>query len=361
MNCHPYSKVNLELNVNERFLLQMKIFRMICNYAIKNNVKYILASGDIFEYFNPSSRERTEVFNLLSEYRDRGLIFFIIDGNHDTNGFWSALGYLGKLKAPDINVVSGEPRYFEELGLACYPYMPGQTVESIKREFKDKPNKNILMLHGAIVNALNWKNTSCRDMFDLSELFDLGFNYTAIGDLHTNQSWNNGEQYIAYPGNIMAKDFTEFDSQQKYFMDVEIADGKVNVKKIKLPIVNPLLKYDFDSEVVDTQFGTKIKFNFADFKNSIVKVIVSKNNPDFRQKQVLDSIYEKGASFVFAEQRSTTETSITYSDNTSIDSFKIEDVISEFCTQKGYDTEFPLKIYKDVKEISNREKLRDIE
>jgi hypothetical protein len=159
----------------------------------------------------------------------------------------------------------------------------------------------------------------------------------------------------------MAKDFTEFDSQQKYFMDVEIADGKVNVKKIKLPIVNPLLKYDFDSEVVDTQFGTKIKFNFADFKNSIVKVIVSKNNPDFRQKQVLDSIYEKGASFVFAEQRSTTETSITYSDNTSIDSFKIEDVISEFCTQKGYDTEFPLKIYKDVKEISNREKLRDIE
>jgi DNA repair exonuclease SbcCD nuclease subunit len=360
MNCHPYSRVDPNKNINIRFLFQMKLFRMICGYAVKNNIKLILISGDVFEYYNPSSRERTEVFNLFSEFRDKGLTFFIIDGNHDTNGFWSALGYLGNFKIPDITVVSGKPAYFEEYGLACYPYLPGQTAEKINDAFKDVPKKDILMMHGPILGSAMGNGFSLKDGFKLEDIFDLGYKYTAMGDIHTAQSWEDSGRYVVYPGNVMTKDFSEFNAQQKYFMDVTIDGDKVTPKKIRLPMVNPLFVYDFDKNKVTTPNGSMSSFDAVSYTDSIVKIQVTKGNPRFEQRTVINAIYEKGASFVFAELKPSDAKDEEMSEGTSIDSFAIEDVIKEYCDKKGYDSELSLRVYEEIKNTSSREKSRDI-
>lgn len=343
LNCLPYSKLNMKRNLSQRFLDQLKLFELICTYAINNKVKYVLVAGDIFEHYNPNIKERTAVLQLLIKKIEQGVEFILMSGNHDRNTFWSNMEYLEGIKK-GLHIVSKESRYVFDDMLLC-PFKVGQNLDSIKKDLNGKTPK-VLALHGGIAGADMGHGFRPKDGFSLEELQTLNIPYIAMGDYHKSQIWKDKGNYVVYSGSLMAVDFREFDSQQKFFFDVEITDNKPVVKMFKLPMVNPLIMYNFKNDTFTDCTLVNKKESDINFNNAIIKILY-----DRKQSLEINKLKEKfiklGASYVTSEP-------LPKEKIASIDSkpkklnIKVESNIIDFCNKNNYESDLSIKIYSDM-------------
>lgn len=246
LGCYP--------NHNEtRFLDFFKAFNNVIDYAIKNNIKLILVSGDFFQLraINPKTLDQT--INILKKAKDNDLDIIAIEGNHDQAYFvdedsWllflQSQNYLKLLKTKIIdgkitlspyenqgNII--ESNEYRIIGL---DYFGGSTEKYLLDLHKIIPHSNkftILMLHAAINRLYG------QDMGDVKGEVILqlknNVDYLALGHIH-----NRYELYdFAYnPGsleNIRLRDGLRSDDKGFYHVQVE----NKKIKNIKYINSNP--------------------------------------------------------------------------------------------------------------------------
>ena len=55
-NTYTHSRVLPDKNITDRLHALCTLFEFICSYAVKNGIKLILISGDVYHIYSPSSR-----------------------------------------------------------------------------------------------------------------------------------------------------------------------------------------------------------------------------------------------------------------------------------------------------------------
>ncbi|MBE7639079.1 exonuclease subunit SbcD [Salegentibacter sp. BLCTC] len=84
----------------------------LCQCIIKNDVKVLLVSGDVFDLANPSSEARQQYFKALMKLRRLDCKIILTGGNHDSPTMLNAPQEV--LRELDIHIIGGLPQELSE-------------------------------------------------------------------------------------------------------------------------------------------------------------------------------------------------------------------------------------------------------
>lgn len=181
-------------------------FRNVVNLAIREEVDFLLIAGDLFDGADLSLRAQLFCREEFQRLTDREIQVLLVHGNHDHLGGWRA-----DLKWPDGVFVypAGEVESYpvlrdgEELARIYGISYPRQHVEEnyvLKfqiRDHRDQAPFRIGLLHTNVGSIAGYANYApCT----LTELVQAGFDYWALGHVHSYQVLHPADPLVIYPG-----------------------------------------------------------------------------------------------------------------------------------------------------------------
>ena len=268
-----YAPLNPSTGMSRRIDDFILAFDQVVSYATQNNADMFLLCGDTFKDPNPNSTVLKMFASRLSRLSRENIQTVIILGNHDTprGGRAAPPEPLIELNVPNVHYFS-QPgftdficRSGEKARVFALPYRHpvkvasdrtvGQTglrkelmqqnyleqvtkeIEIFAREGRNDADVCILTGHFTIqgVVAGSERNWTIDEEYALPPaLFDTDlFDYIAMGHVHKHQEIQ-ARTPIIYPGSIERVDLAEAE-EDKGFVHVDIRDGSVSWKYIRLP------------------------------------------------------------------------------------------------------------------------------
>lgn len=251
----------------ERVESSIKALEYCVNEAVKENVDFVLHSGDLFDTVYPWHTVIEAAKNKTKPLRDNNIPLYVIRGNHDRS-----YGQGRKLKGiatehldfENVHIIDPSPNEFPEKGYEDFNediriyglgYHASRTPEILSgANFKD--NKfNILLLHDFVegVTRSFSDNVTSADM-----LADKNLDYVGIGHDHeANPKKEIGTTFFSAPGGTIDYDFntTEFG---KTYNIVKVKDGQIDsFENFNVPQTLELVKIDFEID----EFNREIVLN----------------------------------------------------------------------------------------------------
>lgn len=177
-------------------------FQRLVSYAVENNIKLFLISGDLLEEDNFIQRDVARLSEILSSAE--GVRFFIIAGNHDMLSpdsvlfKWSFSKNVTIFKGTEIETVQLDDIRVAVHGISWIKSM--DTSDFISSVRRVDGYYNILMLHGDVIS------TSKYMVLEKKNLESLNMDYIALGHIHKPMFMADN---IAYCGSLEGLDFGE--------------------------------------------------------------------------------------------------------------------------------------------------------
>jgi len=241
LGCYPN-------RIEERFNDFFNVFFDMIDYAVKNNIKLVLVSGDLFHLKTINSKTLLKTIESLSYAKENNIEVFVIEGNHDRAFFVDDDSWLVFLNEQKYIKLLGEPILDGDLILSAYDgkkgsiietqnyriigisYLGGMTEKYIKdlhKEIKKQDKFTILMLHAAIdrLQGQEMGDIKSEVIMELKDVID----YVALGHVHVKYII---EDFCYNPGsleNIRIRDGKR--SDDKGFFDVTVYEN--NSKEVK--------------------------------------------------------------------------------------------------------------------------------
>ena len=171
--------------------------------CIHRKVDFLLLAGDIYDAADKSLRAQIRFRDQLNRLADAGIPAFVVHGNHDHGAGWRA-----DLRFPDT------VHFFSDREVEARPYLkngqeiariygisyPRQTVlENYAARFHRDKNVPfaIALLHCNVGGVAGHQNYApCR----LSDLLGSGFDYWALGHVHSRTVLTPAGPWAVYPG-----------------------------------------------------------------------------------------------------------------------------------------------------------------
>jgi DNA repair exonuclease SbcCD nuclease subunit len=263
------------------------------DYAINNNIKLIVHTGDVFHTTSPSYSYMMKMIKELMYGINNGITFLIISGNHDQpkikSGF-NPLQFLDHIKGVHIFIKPGI-FVFENVSFLAIPspnqwskvqtIFPAQMKELLKQV--KMPNK-VLVSHIQI-KTIRDKSTDDIEPFIIegipSDDIPKVFNYVALGHVHRMQQIP-GRPDMWYAGSSSQLSFNE-ENQEKYFLDVQLEGNGSKITPVKINNIYEL--YTLSVNVEKAKSGIDINkivmyyVNRQKFENNMIRIILE-NCPD---------------------------------------------------------------------------------
>jgi len=296
-DCHLGGWRQLELKQ-----LNLESFRKAIDRCIKENVDFVLITGDLFDSAYPPVEILEEAFFQLKKLKDSKIPCYIIAGSHDYSAsgktFLSVLEKAGFCK----NIFSSEekngqiflnPTIQESCALYGYPgKKAGMEVEELKKvRLQESPGFfKIFALHTCISGAVKNLPIESIEEEKLPEA-----DYYALGHLHIKYE---ADKFV-YAGPTFPNNFSELEElKHGSFYIIETNPLKLNRIELKIKDVEI-----FEIEISNALTATEkiiSELDKKDIKDKIVllklygKIIQGKiSNINF--KQIEDFVKEKGA------------------------------------------------------------------
>ena len=203
-------------------------YRNITDLCIQQEVHALLVAGDIYDGADRSLRAQLRFVDGLARLDRAGIRSFICHGNHDPLDGWEA-----RLDLPEGCVRFGS----EVEGFPLYPDEPGRgTVYGISYPTKEVRD-NLAPRFAAAVSYQGYRigllhaNVGGNQDHDSyapcspADLADAGFDYWALGHVHTRQVLRTGDPAIVYPGNPQGRHPNEPGARGVYLVEVDDHGG----------------------------------------------------------------------------------------------------------------------------------------
>ncbi|BBH19366.1 exonuclease SbcCD subunit D [Paenibacillus baekrokdamisoli] len=198
--------------------------------AITAEVDFVVIAGDLYDSADRSLRAQLALQREWQKLHTHGVQLFVIHGNHD-----HLAGNRANLNWPDSVVTFGSermesmPAYRKDGQLAAYIYGMSYGARAVTHNLAAsyKPNSEglyqIALLHGNVDgSAEHDPYAPCT----LSELVGAGFDYWALGHIHT-RSILHTYPHVAYAGNTQGRHAREIGAKGCYIVDV--SDSKETI------------------------------------------------------------------------------------------------------------------------------------
>ena len=238
---------------------QKYILNEILGVAKKEKVDALLISGDIYDVSVP----RVEAVELLNEFitkaNEDGLQIFAISGNHDQAERLSfgnkVMGKAGIHISGQYKKDGGKFTLSDKYGKINFFLLPYIKPINVRTEFQiedsisyneaaakavenfsiDKSERNILLAHQFVTGGVTCESETIQvgntDQVD-ADIFD-GFDYVALGHLHTPQIVANNEK-IRYSGSPLKLSFSEAKKDKVCCLIEAKEKGNLTIKEIPL-------------------------------------------------------------------------------------------------------------------------------
>ena len=337
-DCHLGSWRNPKLRE-----LNLQAFEKSISISIKEQVDFILITGDFFDVNIPQLAPVKRAVEILKQARDSGIAVYMIYGSHDFNtANISMIDILHSaelfIKPTDFqtNTDSVILKFFVDKKTgAKITGISGRKV-GLDREMYEKLDKKnlemedgfkIFLLHKGIQEILP-SDMNFRDSLPIS-LVPKGFDYYGGGHIHKKVEKKINGSVIVYPGPLFGSSFQDLEEtakgEKRGFYIISFDKKILDCRFIEINLVdilyNEIVSSKWNSETLEDEITKNI--SGLEVKNKIVlikvkgKLLGKRSNIDFG-KFSLD-ISSRGAlmSFINTNNLSTDETKViaVHSDN----------------------------------------------
>jgi DNA repair exonuclease SbcCD nuclease subunit len=259
----------------------------IVDYAVENEVDFVLHSGDLFNSNLVDHTTLIHAINILNPLKQAGIPFFVIDGNHDrrkgsqsdtANNVLQNLelaDYLGPEGDSLVNAIR-KIGYTHIVGLGYHGIYLRSRIEHFFDQMPDAPN--IILLHAAVEHHV----AEGRPDIALSELEMLRSKaaYLALG--HAHNKFQIGD-WIFNPGSPEYYRFTDQD-YKRIFYDVALEDGVAQVSEVEVRSARRM--FSLNVELASSDQATEKALELLDredvgnqIADSLVRVVFSGQTP----------------------------------------------------------------------------------
>ncbi len=190
-------------------------------YALKNQIKYMVIAGDLFDSPAPSAATLGAVQKMMSE---ADLIFLIAPGNHDRLGTG---GYVGARWPKNVHIfgTQTEVMSFEEgsfIGVGMYEGMKSHPLSAVSLP----EGIRVAVVHGSLAD------TNPLHRIDGQTLSALKVDYAALGHIHKGVDPQRAcDTWVGTPGSPAPHGFDELGVRS--FLDIQIDEGGVRFERIQ--------------------------------------------------------------------------------------------------------------------------------
>ncbi len=204
-------------------------FENIIELCIREDVDFLLISGDIYDSADREIYEQLTFRKYLKRLSDAGIPVYLAFGNHDPLDGWAA-----RIDWPgNVHVMSGdEPEcaFFKgrdgrEAVIVGMSYRTRETYDNLAVRFPQKEKDwpfTIGMLHCTLSTGFGHEPYSpC----SVSDLVERGYDYWALGHIHKPGVIRESRPAVVYPGNPQGRDIGESGPRGCYLVSV---DSKYN-------------------------------------------------------------------------------------------------------------------------------------
>jgi len=185
-----------------------KSFQNIVALALREQVSAVIIAGDVYDGADKSLHAQFRFRHGLQELSNAGIEVFVAHGNHDPLDGWSA-----SLKWPErVHVFSGkEPQRIPivqngievaQIHGCSFPTRDVKENLALQFDAGQHDGFSIAVLHANVGGNTGHENYApCT----LEDLIPKGFDYWALGHVHSNQILRAERPAVVYSGNIQAR------------------------------------------------------------------------------------------------------------------------------------------------------------
>ena len=337
-DCHLGSWRNPKLRE-----LNLQAFEKSISISIKEQVDFILITGDFFDVNIPQLAPVKRAVEILKQARDSGIAVYMIYGSHDFNT--ANISMIDILHSAELFIKPTEFQtntnsvilkfFIDKKTGAKITGISGRKV-GLDREMYEKLDKKnlemedgfkIFLLHKGIQEILPL-DMNFRDSLPIS-LVPKGFDYYGGGHIHKRVEKKINGSVIVYPGPLFGSSFQDLEEtakgEKRGFYIISFDKKILDCRFIEINLVdilyNEIVSSKWNSEKLEGEITKNI--SGLEVKNKIVlikvkgKLLGKRSNIDFG-KFSLD-ISNRGAlmSFINTNNLSTDETKViaVHSDN----------------------------------------------
>lgn len=312
-----YGKIDPITNLNTRVIDAIRSLDEMIDYAITNEIKVMIAAGDMYKNGFPSSTLMTEFNRRIRKALDAGITVLMLDGNHDVDRIETK-------KSPMIvyddlridNVI--HTRFHKEVKLTVdgetikFVFLPtyhtANEIEAIVNNTTYEGEPIVYIFHGTVLGAaLNDWNVVENEVYVKPSVFDReGVAAVVMGHLHKHQVVHD-RPLVFYTGSLQRIDFSE-EHQRKGFVVLNVKpDNTVTYDFIEIESqrfctvdVNLIGQDGNETDLIIERLRDKAD----DVKNAIVRIRVDLNQDQtIHDVRVYEHAYQLGATYVLDIQK----------------------------------------------------------
>ncbi len=211
----------------------LKVLRAIVDLALRERVAFVLIAGDIYDGEKRGIRAQLALLEATRTLDRAGIHSFIAHGNHDPveRGYsairaWPERAHIFDAGAPrtyELSLPGGE-----RVTVTGVSYGRRAETENLSLLFRrpEGDGTHVAVLH-ANVGAAAEHRPYCP--CTLSDLTERGFDYWALGHIHTRTILRAERPTVAYSGNTQGRSFKPSERGPKGVLLVSVEAGRIEV------------------------------------------------------------------------------------------------------------------------------------
>ncbi len=197
--------------------------RRVVDHTIEAKADFLIIAGDIYDSKDRNLRALVSFRKEMERLAERNIPAYVVHGNHDPLNGWGSEFQL----PPNVITFGGqadtEPfirRGREVAHITGVSYMRERVTDNLASSFKPADNTPYSI---AVLHANVGRQTGHADYAPaaLAELLDSGFDYWALGHVHTRSVLAAEPAMIVYPGNTQGRNPRETGPRGCYQVDVD--------------------------------------------------------------------------------------------------------------------------------------------
>jgi len=223
---------------------------------IQERPDFVIHSGDLFDFHRPQPRALWVAQKCFSRLSEKGIPVYAVTGNHDVLMRRGTMPPHVLFGSVGVRLITDEEPFLMHKGVfigGC-PYTSGyysarliETLSILSRKARGS-KKSVLVLHQGTDRFLPQE-------FELKmEEIPKGFDYYAMGHIHSRIIQKFGKGVLAYPGSTemwSANEYDDYKAKGKGFFIVDLDGDEPSVQAVDLQLSREILKEKIAARSID--------------------------------------------------------------------------------------------------------------